>query len=491
LSAIDPVQVRYTEVAYPGAAHPATHIARLAARGAVFGLAPPEVASARVLELGCSQGINLLAMAGRLPNAQFTGVDFSSAEIAQGRALVQASGLRNVELLEEDLRAYAPAPASFDYILVHGVFSWVADDLKEAILRLCAHALSPQGLALISYNTYPGWKQREAIRDLITLRSGGASTPKDRLRAAYDTLGLLERAIDEAKEGHAAHTREVIGRMRAKAEEVLYHDELAAINDPCYFLQFAEWAAEHQLSYVTDSGTPTLGIEAFPPAIRQALEGMNRLEFEQHLDFAVNRTFRSSVLCHADQEIAAHPNPSALRDFSFGSSLAPAKRQVRLDNKQTVHFGPGSPLAFKTAIPLVKALFVALSAAWPQRLSFGEIVSAIAEQFSAAGRPAPEALDYQLLPILLDCCARQRVDFLLSCDLAASTKAEAGGGPAVTPLNRALLRSGQNPVDPWHYPIGVAPADRSFFASLDGSRREFTAAESALLARYAKAGLIE
>ncbi|MDG2334786.1 MAG: class I SAM-dependent methyltransferase [Myxococcota bacterium] len=98
------------------------------------------------------------------PNVAFTGVDFSATELAAARARVEAQGLSQVELIQGDFRDVEVEAGAYDLVLCHGTFSWVPDDAKQRIFELCHQALKPTGLAAIVYLTYPGWKQREAIR---------------------------------------------------------------------------------------------------------------------------------------------------------------------------------------------------------------------------------------------------------------------------------------------------------------------------------------
>ena len=143
----DDLKAAYEEVAYVGRPNPWTHPGRLAAIGSLFGLAPPDPAGARVLEVGCGDGANLLPMAARMPGARFTGCDYSALLMGRANEMRRGLGLANVELVEGDLRAVSDSLGTFDYIIAHGFYSWVPADVRDAFLALTSRHLAPGGLS--------------------------------------------------------------------------------------------------------------------------------------------------------------------------------------------------------------------------------------------------------------------------------------------------------------------------------------------------------
>lgn len=488
---VDPVRARYAEVSYPGNAFAQTHPARHAAIARLLGRPAADVRTARVLELGCAQGYNLLPLAAHWPQAQFVGLDFSAQEIARGRALAEAAGLSNVAFVAGDLRTYAPPPGSFDYIIAHGVLSWVPDDTKAALFALCSRALAPHGVAYISYNTYPGWKHREAVRELMLLQIGGATSPADRLAAARRSLDTLDRLLVGRPESHAALTREIVATMRRKQPGHFYHDDLDGVNDPCYFLQFAAWASEHGLAYLGEAEWETMFAELLPPSAGAALRafGADRLQLEQELDYLRNRSFRCSLLVAADGPAPGHPDPVALRTCSFGTNLRPPIGLPPLAVGTTVHFGGASPRAFSTSDPVAKAMFVLLADAWPQRVPFPSLLAGVRRLLDQHGLTPPGELEHTLLGRLLDACGRRFVDFL--ADLSFARAAEVPAAPQAHPLTRLMAAQALPIVNRWHESVPLDDATRALLATLDGRRTDFTAAERQQLSDLAAASLLE
>jgi SAM-dependent methyltransferase len=110
----------------------------------------------RVLELGCGTADNLIAMAFQFPGSEFVGIDLGRVPIASGQALVTELGMRNVTLLAMDLCDPSLKQfGEFSFIIVHGVYSWVPQSVRERILQICQNTLTTQGIAYISYNAYP------------------------------------------------------------------------------------------------------------------------------------------------------------------------------------------------------------------------------------------------------------------------------------------------------------------------------------------------
>ncbi|MCD0216938.1 class I SAM-dependent methyltransferase, partial [Enterobacter hormaechei subsp. steigerwaltii] len=117
-------------------------------------------ANAKVLELGCSMGGNIITQALYYPDAEFVGIDLSGRQVAQGNAIIEKMGLKNVRLEEKDILTVDESFGKFDYIIVHGIWSWVPDTVKDKIFSICRNNLTKHGIAYISYNVYPGWWKR-------------------------------------------------------------------------------------------------------------------------------------------------------------------------------------------------------------------------------------------------------------------------------------------------------------------------------------------
>jgi cyclopropane fatty-acyl-phospholipid synthase-like methyltransferase len=174
----------YDEVPYESHPYPQTHPDRLATVAKLLGLNPAMPDKCRVLELGCAGGGNLIPMAYGLPESQFLGVDLSRVQIDQGLEMIKALGLKNIQLRHQSIVDIGPDIGKFDYIICHGVYSWVPTAVQDAILGVCYRHLLPRGIAYISYNTYPGWHMRGMIRHMVSYHARQFAEPAMRVKQA-------------------------------------------------------------------------------------------------------------------------------------------------------------------------------------------------------------------------------------------------------------------------------------------------------------------
>src|SRR5262249_31003951 len=155
------------EVPYGDNVFPNTHPERMAAVASLFGLRTAPADDCRVLDLGCGTGANLIPMALVLPGSRFVGIDLSQRQIAHGQRTVAELGLTNVDLRPLSILDVGGDLGTFDYVICHGVFSWVPPAVQDKILDVCRDNLRPDGVAYVSYNTYPGWHIRGMIREMM------------------------------------------------------------------------------------------------------------------------------------------------------------------------------------------------------------------------------------------------------------------------------------------------------------------------------------
>ena len=184
LSAVPPVNPvasnSYDEVPYESHPFAQTHPSRLFTVGTLFGLRPTPVQRCRVLELGCAAGGNLIPMAEYLPDSEFVGLDLSARQVEDGKKLIADFGLKNLTLKHASILDVDASYGTFDYVICHGVYSWVPSSVQDKVLDICAKQLTPNGIAYISYNTYPGWHMRGMIRDMMQFHSGRFDSPQNR-----------------------------------------------------------------------------------------------------------------------------------------------------------------------------------------------------------------------------------------------------------------------------------------------------------------------
>ena len=377
------VRETYERVPYPSGAHHHTHPDHVAALAILNGLDPAPPQRARVLELGCADGGNLIPMAAELADSRFLGIDLSPRQIESGRAMVAEMALDNLELRALSVLDADASLGQFDYIICHGVFSWVTPDVQEKILEICRANLAPNGVAYVSYNTYPGWRLREAVRDMVVFHTRHCTDPDERAARALDLVQFLAESASGG-DAHALIMRTAREQFEENRERPSYllHEYLERTNAPTYFHQFAERAAAHGLQYVTEAEPSATEVDNLAPAVAERLHRYtaDRIEMEQYVDFAVNRTFRRSLLCHANVAVDRTPTAAKLRRLFFASATKPVTDSPQVRGGSSEGFRTERGAMFSSSHPLAKAALVTLAAAWPRAIAFDELAAGIARR---------------------------------------------------------------------------------------------------------------
>jgi len=274
-----------------------THVASLEVMGRVFGMQPADCRRCRVLEIGGASGGNLLPMAAALPQSEFICLDPAARQIEEGRRHAAALRLKNLRFRAETIEALG-RDERFDYIICHGVFSWVRQPVQDAIFRALQACLTPNGIAFISYKTLPGWHAYRALREVLIRHSARESTPEGKALRAREMLALLETAAQEPRSKWGPHLLAEIRELRTSDDAYLLHDQLEDHNEAFYFGDFMARAHRHGLQYLSEADVHTMYIGNVPPGIpREVAVGDDVEAIEQYIDFALNRLFRQTLLC--------------------------------------------------------------------------------------------------------------------------------------------------------------------------------------------------
>lgn len=318
----------YRDVHYDSKVFWQTHPLHIAALASLYSLSPAEPGKARVLELGCGTGENLNAIARSLPSATLLGIDLVQEQIEVARKDASRAKLDNVQFVAADLLDYDFAGQGFDYIIAHGLLSWVPDAVKTRVFEVCRDHLSEQGLAYISYNVYPGWSTASDLNQLVRLEAADARGTDAKLASVKGTLQFLEDVFDKAEGQAPLHVqvlREEIAVLRAKSDNLVLHDNLGFVNDPFYFHQFVERAGEHGLTYVSDSALHKAWASVWPSPLLVTLgqRPMSRLRAEQYYDLVVQQRFRASLLCRSACEPTEHLDPERVRRLYAWMTVKP------------------------------------------------------------------------------------------------------------------------------------------------------------------------
>ena len=302
----DVQQTIYSELGYKSMPFPYTTPATLEAYAALVGISAPNPKTARVLELGATYGGNIISQALFNPDATFVGIELSQEQVEKGNEVIANAGLTNVSLVQSDIASIGSEIGTFDYIIAHGVYSWVDDGVKEALLRLIDEHLAEDGIAYISYNTYPGWHTMEEVRQLMMFSNRDKAQFNHKEKVLHGkTIGSIVGSqilkYDNLKERNS----KFLGALRSvmqKDEYYVGHDHLEPNNDPVYFYQFNDHLGAHNLAYLCDADLTLSMVRSFDADIADTLDKLalnDHVAQEQYLDFMLDTTFRKSIICKA------------------------------------------------------------------------------------------------------------------------------------------------------------------------------------------------
>ncbi|MDU2252460.1 MAG: class I SAM-dependent methyltransferase [Veillonella parvula] len=302
----DMQQTIYKELGYKSYPFPFTTPAYLEAYGALVGLNTPPAKTARVLELGATYGGNIISQAVFNPEATFVGIELSQDQVEKGNQIISDAKLDNVSLIQGNILNFEESMGTFDYIIAHGFYSWISDEMKDKLLNIISNHLADNGIAYVSYNTYPGWHTMEEVRQLMLFanRDQDNLTHKEKVLRGKTVGSLVGAQIlnyDNLKERNS----KFLGALRSVMQKDDYyvgHDHLEPHNDPCYFYQFNDHLKAHNLAYVCDADLTLSMVRTYDESIADKLEQLapnSQADQEQYLDFILDTTFRKSIICKA------------------------------------------------------------------------------------------------------------------------------------------------------------------------------------------------
>jgi SAM-dependent methyltransferase len=472
---IQDTKQRYDDLPY--SSFPYMHSApeQIAAVASMFGMPSPDTATARVLELGCASGGNLIPFALRNPRAQAVGVDISEVQIQQARAYASRLGLDNISLLDADLQQLDLTKlGQFDYIVAHGVYSWVPPEIQEALLRLIAQCLAPHGVAYVSYNTYPGWKAKEILRDAMRMHAGVRSSASEQVAYGRAMVGFLQKV---ALKGSlvAAALNESVGQIMASPIDYVAHEFLEPYNLPCYFHEFVARVGQHGLSYLGEAQPAMMMPSSYHPELAQQLYGAlgeDQVRVEQYLDFAISRVFRQTLLLRSERAATLRwqLDQQATHRLNYSARMTCADGEIKLDGMPQTFVAPPSTGNVSVGLSGIKQAIDLLGRTWPGTITRDELLRH-AELTQGDNDPVStevlgEGIDELLEMMVLRGMARAWLD-----PVAAGTDPESLEiDPTVRRQAAALTPAQTHVANLWHDTVDIDAVDRLLFPIMDGTK---------------------
>ena len=465
------MQTSYDAIPYQSNPFRETHPERLAAMAKLFGLDAPDPENCRVLEMGCSTGGNLVVMAQDHPRSRYVGVDASSRQISDGWKTVELLGLKNIQLKHLDILDIGEDFGQFDYIVSHGVFTWVPARVQDKMLEICQRNLAPKGVAYISYNTYPGWHIRGIIRDMMFYRGMQFADPATQLAQAKSLVEFVAQSSKGADTPYQRLLQSELKHLGRMEDYYLHHEHLEEHNQPLYFHQFARKLAVNGLQYLGDADFSTMVSTNFSDEVAKTLHKLGAhdiIQMEQYMDFVRCRYFRKSLICRGAVKLNRSLAPAVVKGLLLASNAVPEPSGMPLDPAQNVAFRTSAGYKLSCRSPLTKIAMRILEREWPLPLAFADLLVRSKSEAAKEGFPADEATAEEFLAAeILTGMAAGVVEWRLG---AVPFTTEIGTNPATTPLARLQAGRGYKVTSLRGETVTLDEIHRQTLRLLDGTR---------------------
>lgn len=461
----------YNSLPYNFHADIRTHPARIATLGHFYGMSPKPLEQSRILDIGCAEGANVLPIAENYPNCKIIAFDNAKKQIETANRIKGALGLTNIDFFQADIAKPDLGDEPFDYILAHGFLSWIPRHLHSCLFKCIKRYLAPQGIALVTFNTYPGWHSKWALRDfLLTYTDANKPLPE----RAKEAKHLIDKVLQQQHILGSAF----INAHKATLEDIqkrpinyIAHDYLSTENIAYYFKDFMHFPREHGLQFLGDTELKrdityqeNDSWRNFGIPYTQTLE-----DAHQRLDFFKNYPCRLTLLCHEGIQLCEHPKPSAITPVHLTSYL-------RLPSS-VESFSPEADLSFKSAshavcpeAPECKALLWALYKSFPKSMPASQLITEVHRLTAPVGSLiSQEALLKHAQNIFVYYSLNQ-IELWTTPPHVVDT---VSSKPTISRLNRYLAQNTTHSlINQHHIVVSMLPHERTLAAHLDGTHTQ-------------------
>ncbi|MBL3284953.1 Methyltransferase domain-containing protein [Rickettsiales endosymbiont of Paramecium tredecaurelia] len=469
----------YDEQVYAAAIFGITSPALLQSIATLFGMKPKPAEKCKVLELGCSTGENILFFASLFPESHFVGIDISAESIRIANQNKAKMSLKNVEFLTKSITDVDQGFGKFDYIIAHGIFSWVPENVRDAIVRVFKENLEEQGVAYVSYNALPGWSIVGALRDVMMYHTRNIVNPDEKVDQALAVLSLIKGSVTGTameKTPYAQALDAEIKILEGKPRHYFRHDHLSTVNQPFHFHQVLEICEKQNLQYLAETDLAQMYLQNMPKAAVDALQSVQDVrQLMQYLYFIRGTRFASNLFTHASCVLNRTLDWNKISDMYFYTEYMPVPdspgmpiQQDRIRDQSDMKLRGNSGAEFSINHPIAKAALCYLNTDLFRPMSLNELVQGV------KGLLASEHMD------ILNPIERQIPDVILQMLCGGSLKCTSytftrkpwdnTKNPKLTPFNRHMIDTRAIYASPVAVMYLMQDIDRVIALLCDGSR---------------------
>jgi SAM-dependent methyltransferase len=279
-------------------------------------------------ELGCGQGVTLNILATGDEGGRYYGVDYNPAQIANARALAEGAGLGNVEFIEDSFaNLHQRDLPDFDFIVLHGIYSWISPALRQDIVDFIHRKLKPGGLCFISYNCTVARGSDLAFRQLLQagLRREANPSPEGVAKslAMADDLATKGARYFSQNGGTAYRLEDA----KQRSPTYVFHEYFNPHWSPFFFHEVAADMAKAELGFVGSINMASNNLDlAIPATLRSAFDSMTTTADQELLKgIWANQTFRRDLFVKGPlQRLSLDEQVAALKALHFGLSRSRA-----------------------------------------------------------------------------------------------------------------------------------------------------------------------
>ncbi len=452
----------YDQVSYEDEPFSNTHPETLSAIGTLYGLAPASPNSCRFLELGAAKGNNIIGMAYALPNSEFIGIDLSEKQVEEGIDNINKLGLKNVQLKHADILDLDEKLGKFDYIIAHGILSWVPEVVRDKMFELCSKLLTSNGICYFSYNTYPGWKAREIFRDIMLIDSKEVVDTEDLINKSRRALKITSNMLLGSQSDFSKHLKEEIKHFISRPDWYFLHDFLAEINNPFYISEIFTKAKHFNLQYLVDtelSTSTTMGLDQHASQTLNKLKD-DLLSFEQYADIARLRSFRRSLFCRKEIKVDRNCFQKNIYNLFIATNLIEKEISTEAKNK-TIEFSHPNGGSIRLQDPAALTALRKIISAWPVAISVSELIN----NLSMSGTTLKQ--NENIIEVLINGIFANLIEVRSSTGYSTNLLAER---PIASKLARQQALTKQSVTTLLHHSISIDNNERELLILLDGTR---------------------
>jgi len=343
--------------------------------------------------------------------------------------------------------------------------------VQAKMLEICQRHLAPNGVAYISYNTYPGWHIRGIVRDMMFYRGSQFAEPQQRLEQAKALVEFVAEATRGSDTPYQRLLQGELKHMTQMEDYYLHHEHLEENNQPLYFHEFARRLAVNGLQYLGDADFSSMVSSNFSSSVAKRLQELGAhdiVQMEQYMDFVRCRYFRKTLICRSSIKLNRMLAPTVVKDLLLASNAATESEQVPLDATQSVTFESSAGYKLACRSPLTKLALGILLRQWPLPVSFPKLLVQAKDEAISKGFPVDGAtVEDFLAGEILTGMAAGVIEWRLSPVLFTTTVARR---PATPPLARLQAERGYKVTNLRGETVTLDEIHRQTLKHLDGTR---------------------